>query len=173
LEKSFGAKDDELGPMALSGGVHKLRGRIDRIDVRAGTKEAIVWDYKGRGGGPEQKKWGSPPRGEGKIQLALYMLAAERLLGYEAVGGLYQPLNARKLVPRGVIRDDVDTGVTVVSTDVVDAQAARELLARCESDALKAISELQDGLLQARPRTCGWKGGCDHPSICRSEAAEL
>lgn len=172
LEQKFGEADDGLEPMLLAGGPHKLRGRIDRIDLGP-DNEAIVWDYKGRGGGPPQAKWGAPPSGEGKIQLALYMLAAERLLGYDVIGGLYQPLNARKLDPRGAVSEDADTGLKLVKNDVVDEQALRELLARCEADALKAIAELNEGLLEGRPRTCGWKGGCDHPSICRSEAAEL
>jgi ATP-dependent helicase/DNAse subunit B len=176
LEKGFGGDEDELDAMVLGDGPNKLRGRIDRIDVGPGGKEAIVWDYKGRGGGPEQAKWGAVRPGAkyaGKIQLALYMLAAERLLGYDVVGGLYQPMNARKLVARGAVLDTAETGLKLVKNDLVDEEALRELLTRCEADALKAIAELHEGLLEGRARTCGWKGGCDHPSICRSEAAEL
>lgn len=173
LELAFGEDAAQLPSMPLGDGRQRLRGRIDRIDVRPGSTQAIVWDYKGRGGGPPHAKWGAPPRGEGKIQLALYMLAAERLLGLDPVAGLYQPMNARRLVPRGAVCEEGDPGIALVGTDRVDREALRELLDRCEADALKAIAELQDGLLEARPRTCGWKGGCDHPSICRSEVAEL
>jgi RecB family exonuclease len=173
FEVDFGFQDSELAGLSLGDGEHTVRGRVDRLDVSPEGDRAIVVDYKGRSGGPEQAKWGAPPLGEGKIQVALYMLAAERVMGYEAVGGLYQPLNARRLRARGLMIGDADPDRDLVGNDRLDAEAARELLARCESDALRAIAQIRDGLLEGRPSTCGWKGGCEHPSICRSEAAEL
>jgi len=39
-----------------------------------------------------------------KWQVALYLLAAREVLGLEPVGGLYQPLGAKDLRPRGLLR---------------------------------------------------------------------
>jgi ATP-dependent helicase/DNAse subunit B len=174
-EVGFGRDEDELPAVPLGDGEHKLRGVVDRIDEGPDGK-AIVWDYKGRGKPPKQADWGARPIGEGKIQIALYMLAAERVMGYErAVGGLYQPLNARDDArPRGLMVADEDPGLNLVANDRVDDEAARELLRRCEADALRAIAEIRDGLLTGRPGQCGWKNGvCEHPSICRHERADL
>ena len=65
----------------------RLRGRIDRIDVNEG-REAVVYDYKASFA-PAPARW----VGEGKLQVALYMRAAEELLGLGVVGGFYQPLS--------------------------------------------------------------------------------
>ena len=66
-----------------------LRGRIDRIDVaRVGDAlEAIVLDYKSN----EPRQRGRPQdvdRGL-DLQLAVYLLVVEEVLGMDAVGGLY------------------------------------------------------------------------------------
>ncbi len=77
LEVGFGFEDEEDGLPALDlGGGVMLRGRIDRIDVLPGGDAAIVYDYKGARVTPGAR-WIE----DGKIQLALYMRAAERLLG--------------------------------------------------------------------------------------------
>ena len=91
-----------LPALELGGGV-RLRGRIDRIDVGPGG-EAVVYDYKGANVTPAGR-WLK----DGKVQLALYMRAAERLLGLRVVGGFYQPLGGGDLRARGVL--DADAGV--------------------------------------------------------------
>ena len=82
LELGFGfAEGDERGEASelpafdLGGGV-RLRGRIDRIDVGDGG-EAIVYDYKGKDAARRVASGSS----DGKLQVALYMRAAEELLG--------------------------------------------------------------------------------------------
>ena len=82
LEVGFGF-DEEGGLPALDLGEGvMLRGRIDRIDVLPGGEAAVVYDYKGARVTPGAR-WIE----DGKIQLALYMRAAERLLGLRVVGG--------------------------------------------------------------------------------------
>jgi ATP-dependent helicase/DNAse subunit B len=169
LELGFGfAEGDERGeptdlPIFEMGGGVKLRGRIDRIDVGAGG-EAVVYDYKSSKA-PPAARWIR----DGNLQVALYMHAAQELLGVRVVGGFYQPLSGEDLRARGVLDGDSGVGIECVRPDVRDHSEMQELLA----DALTAAREVADqagrGELEARPETCAFRGGCMYPTICRCE----
>ncbi len=153
----------ELPAFELGGGV-RMRGRIDRIDVGAGG-EAVVVDYKAKSA-TAGEKWIA----ERSLQIALYMQAAEQLLGLRVVGGLYQPLSGRDLRARGVLLEDHDAAGDCVRTDRLDPEALAELLGDVLDAARAAAEEAGRGALQARPESCGWGGsGCRHPTICRCE----
>jgi ATP-dependent helicase/DNAse subunit B len=163
----FGEGDDrgeasELPTFELGDGV-RLRGRIDRIDVSS-DGDAVVYDYKG-GDAPAAARWIA----DGKLQVALYMLAAEQLLGLRAVGGFYQPLAGKELRARGVLDGDSGIELDCVSTDVRDHDELRELLAQARASALAVADQAGRGVLQARPQTCAFRGGCQYPTICRCE----
>ena len=98
------------------------------------------------------------------------MLAVERLLGVEAVAGLYQPLRAPDLRPRGAAREDADAGVALFDNDRLDRRAscARVLDERLAA-AAAAARELADGALAPRPQSCTPRRRCRHPAICRCE----
>jgi ATP-dependent helicase/DNAse subunit B len=147
----------ELGAGAL------MRGRIDRVD-RAPSGEAVVYDYKGKEA-PGAARWIKA----GKLQVALYMLAAEQLLGVRAIGGFYQPLGSSDQRARGVLDGDSGVELDVVATDVREHDELRELLAQARAIALAATEQAAAGRLQARPQTCAFRGGCMYPTICRCE----
>ncbi len=169
LELGFGfSAEDERGegstlaPFDLGDGV-RMRGRIDRID-RTPADEAVLVDYKS-GKGTPVAAWD----GEGKLQLALYMLAVEQLLGRPAVAGLYQPLSG-SLQPRGLIDAAAELELSAVKTDVIEHEQARELLQAAARTAREIAAEAARGELEARPASCAWNnGGCSYPSICRCE----
>ncbi|HEX3910696.1 MAG TPA: PD-(D/E)XK nuclease family protein [Solirubrobacteraceae bacterium] len=169
LELGFGfdGQDDRGEATALPafelGGGFRLRGRIDRIDVAPGG-EAVVYDYKGKDA-PAAARWIK----EGKLQVALYMRAAEELLGLEVVGGLYQPLAGSDLRPRGVLDGDSGLELDCASTDVRERAEVRELLAEALAAARAAAEQTARGELQPLPQTCAWRGGCRYPTICRCE----
>jgi len=146
------------------GGV-RLHGRIDRVDV-AGDGTALLYDYKGSTAAP-QARW----LVDGKLQLALYMLALPHLLGLEALGGLYQPLGGGdEPKPRGLVRADADPGQALTRNDRVDEEAFAAVLDGALAAAVTAVAEIRAGRLEPRPATCGWRsGGCSHPSVCRAE----
>jgi RecB family exonuclease len=170
LELGFGFSGEdehgeasELPAFELGGGV-KLRGRIDRIDVGE-DGEAVVIDYKAKEA-PRGLEW---IKG-GKIQVALYMQAAEQLLGLRVVGGLYQPLRGEDLKARGALLADHESAGNCVRTDRFDAEELGELLAAALDAAREAAGQAGRGELEPRPRTCAWKGGCKYPTICRCES---
>jgi RecB family exonuclease len=167
FELTFGGAEDERPAVALAGGELPLQGRIDRVDLSADGRRALVVDYKGRAGAAPQDKWAA----EGRLQVGLYMLALERLLGVEAVGGLYQPLGAREDAPRGLLRDDADDGLQARGGDRVAPEAFAAVLAAVEDAAVAAAGELREGRLEPRPERCAPRGGCKYPTICRCEAS--
>ena len=163
----FGEGDErgeasELPAFELGEGV-KLRGRIDRIDVGA-AGEAVVYDYKGKDP-PGASKWIR----DGKLQVALYMRAAEDLLGLRTVGGFYQPLTGTDLRARGVLDGDSGVQLDCVSTDVREHAELRSLLDEAVAAAREVAAQAGEGRLQPRPDTCAFKGGCMYPTICRCE----
>jgi RecB family exonuclease len=163
----FGEDDDrgeasELAAFEIGDGV-RMRGRIDRVDVGP-DGEAIVIDYKGKDP-PAAARWIR----DGKLQVALYMLAVEELLSLRAVGGFYQPLTGAELRPRGVLDGDSGVELDCVTTDVRDHDELRELLAQARASALEAAERAGSGGLHAQPQTCAFRGGCMYPTICRSE----
>jgi ATP-dependent helicase/nuclease subunit B len=160
LQFGFDEHEEELPALDLGEGV-VLRGRIDRIDVTSDGR-AVVYDYKGARVTPGAK-WLS----EGRIQLALYMHAAERLLGLRVVGGMYQPLSGVDLRARGVL--DVEAGVALdcVRTDLIGAAElgalVHDALALARASAARAVR----GAVESRPHTCSYTGVCAYPAICR------
>ncbi len=169
LELGFGFQDgdergeaSELPAFDLGGGV-KLRGRIDRIDVGDGG-DAVVYDYKGKDP-PGASRWIR----DGKLQVALYMRAAEELLAVRAVGGFYQPLTGSDLRARGVLDSDSGVELDCVSTDTREHAELRELLDEAVAAAREVAEQAAGGKLRARPDTCAFKGGCQYPTICRCE----
>jgi ATP-dependent helicase/DNAse subunit B len=166
LEVKFGGREDVRPAAELGGGALALAGRIDRIDLSPGGDEAIVYDYKGKSA-PPRAKWLS----DGKLQMGLYMLAARELLGFDVVGGLYQPLGGDENRPRGAIEDGADPGLRTVGTDRLTSEELEELLGDVLDAALTVVAEIRAGRLEPRPQTCGWReSGCSFPSICRCDA---
>jgi hypothetical protein len=142
-----------------------LCGRIDRIDVDARAGTAIVLDYKSG-----STVWGAASwPGDHRLQAALYMLAVERLLGVEAVGGLYQPLRA-ELRARGLIREDIPEAEPLAAPDKLDGPALRAVLEERLACAVTIAAEIDRGEIAPRPASCG-RDGCSYPAICRVGAA--
>src|ERR1700676_1230159 len=90
----------------------------------SGGGEAVVIDYKGAQA-PRGKRWIA----DGNLQVALYMQAAEQLLGVRVVGGLYQPLRGRSITARGALLEDHQAAVDCTSTDRLSQEEFDELLA--------------------------------------------
>ncbi len=169
LELGFGfAEGDEHGQagdlpaLDLGAGV-RLRGRIDRVDVGA-DGEAVVYDYKGSRA-PAGARWIK----DGNLQVALYMLAVEELLGLRVLGGFYQPLSSEDLRARGVLDGEAGIELECVASDAFTYAEVREVLEQAGAAARAVAAEAGRGELQARPQTCAFRGGCMYPTICRCE----
>jgi ATP-dependent helicase/DNAse subunit B len=164
LELGFGFGEEEGLPSLDLGEGLRLRGRIDRVDVGAEGRKAVVYDYKGRNV-PPAAKWVE----QGNVQVALYMRAVEELLGLEVVGGFYQPLSGADLRARGVLDGDSGVEIECVRGEVREHAEVRELLDGAVAAAREAAAQAGRGKLEPRPRTCAYRGGCMYPTICRCE----
>ncbi len=165
LELAFGLPDAEHPEVELEGGL-RVRGKIDRVD-RWGDK-AAVRDYKsGRVTDYSAEKWPA----KGRLQAALYMLVAERLLGVEAVAGLYTPLSGDDRRPRGAVDAELAErlGGDFVGGDVLSHEDFAELREWARAAIATAAAEMGEGRLCSKPDSCAYRGGCSHPSICRIE----
>jgi ATP-dependent helicase/DNAse subunit B len=159
LEWSFGGEHDAHGPLPLNGSGFAVTGRVDRIDVD-GDGRAVVRDYKGRNV-TAGARWAQ----DGRIQAALYALAARELLGLDPAGALYQPLGRGDRRPRGLVV--TGTPGRYVGGDVVEVEALDTALDEARTLALDAARAMHAGRIRPCPSRCSPKG-CAYPGICRA-----
>jgi ATP-dependent helicase/DNAse subunit B len=173
LELEFGMQEpteetsDSYPALELSAGGSsplRLRGRIDRVDVDAAGRRAIVYDYKGRAVFGA-RRWSD----EGLLQIPLYMLAVRELLGLDPVGGFYQPLAGVDPRARGALIAQADPELDSVGGDSCTPEELEELIEDAVSRARQAAGEARTGELEPRPRSCSPRGGCSYPVLCRCE----
>ncbi len=176
LEAAFGEHEEAERPtLELDGwGLH---GAIDRVD-RAPDGRALVIDYKLSGSVTPREKFEE----QAKLQLPLYLLAAERHWGVEPVGGLYHPLRGTSVRrPRGVVAEEAAEDLAdygLYSRDVVDAEGLEELLADSRRRAGEIVARMRAGDIRRDP---GPRRGlrnhdtcppfCDFAPICRRDRA--
>jgi RecB family exonuclease len=162
FEVGFGREEHDLPLVELAAGRVTLRGQIDRVDIDRERGEAAVRDYKARDRHPVDT-WERDTR----LQVALYMLAVQRLLGLRPIAGLYQPLSGSDLRARGLVREDAAERVGgCVANDVKDAEAFQATLEAAEARAAALADRLAAGELRPCPATCSPRG-CAYPGVCR------
>jgi ATP-dependent helicase/DNAse subunit B len=166
-EAAFGFDDTEKGPLRLAGG--GVHGQIDRIDLGPGG-EALVQDYKsgGRvegGAGMLEKR--------GKLQLQLYMLAAQELWGHELAGGLYRPLGATgDRTPKGLLRKELAgelAGLDPRPNDQLEDEAFEQALGDAKAKAEEIVASIQAGRVIRDPIGGSCPDWCSFQPICRRE----
>jgi RecB family exonuclease len=164
LEWSFGREGDSHGALALNGSGFSVTGRVDRIDVD-GSGTAVVRDYKGK-----TVHAGARWSQDGRMQAALYALAARELLGLELAGALYQPIGKGDRRPRGFVT--AGTPGRYVNGDVVAPEALDAALLEAREAALGAARAMREGRIRPCPSRCS-PNGCAYPGICRAGEAAL
>ncbi|HTX31983.1 MAG TPA: PD-(D/E)XK nuclease family protein [Solirubrobacteraceae bacterium] len=168
LELRFGFEGEEgsLPAFELGEGADRVsfRGAIDRVDVAADGRQAMVRDYKSGSARPEHQagRW----RTDNTLQVALYMLAVRDLLELEPVAGLYQPLGGGDLRARGVFLEGAPLGAGCVANDARDPEALTEELEAAAARAVELAARLRGGEITPCPETCS-RQGCRYPGICR------
>ena len=166
LEWRFGMEEGDPGPLELGG--LALHGIVDRIDVDADGRTAIVRDYKTSKEVPGAASFTE----KGTLQVPLYMVAVRDLLGFDVIGGLYQPLGAyRDRRARGLVLGDERTeGLELVrGRDVSDRDTLDERLDEVLDRARKATGEMRDGKIGRRPLGGRCPKYCHYQAICRLE----
>jgi len=159
-----------MPPVALDDGQDRvlLSGIVDRVDADPRDPgRVIVRDYKS---GARRETWPVARwLSDRQIQVALYMIAVQRLLGVRVVAGFYQPLAGEDLRGRGVYESGAGVGGHALSRDELSEDDLGELLDSIEKDAVGLAAILQRGQLTPCPETCSADGSCRHPGICWAE----
>jgi ATP-dependent helicase/DNAse subunit B len=166
-EAAFGFDESEKGPLPLAGG--GVHGQIDRIDLGP-RGEALVQDYKS--GGKVEGGAGMLEK-RGKLQLQLYMLAAQALWGHELAGGLYRPLGGTgDRTPKGLLRKELAdelAGLDPRPNDHLDDQAFEDALEEARAKTEEIIASIQAGKVIRDPLGGSCPDWCSFQPICRRE----
>jgi ATP-dependent helicase/DNAse subunit B len=167
-EARFGFPDSEK--QALPVGTGAVHGQIDRVD-RGPHGEALVQDYKSGA----RVDGGKGMLERGKLQLQLYLLAAQELWGLELAGGLYRPLGARnddERKPKGLLRKSLKdelAGLRPRPNDHLDDDAFDEALDAARERSASIIASIQAGDIGRRPIGGSCPAYCHFQPICRRE----
>jgi RecB family exonuclease len=176
LEAGFGLGEDSERPTLDLGG-WGLHGAIDRVD-RAPDGRAVVHDYKLASSVTPRDKFEE----RAKLQLPLYLLAAQIHWGAEPVGGIYHPLRGTSnRRPRGVVAaasaGDL-AGYDLYKPDVVDEEALEELLEETRRRGGEIVARIRAGEIRRDPGPReGLRGHdvcptwCSFAPICRRDRA--
>jgi ATP-dependent helicase/DNAse subunit B len=176
LEARFGIGEEAERPSLDLGG-WGLHGAIDRVD-RAPDGRALVHDYKLAAGVTPRDKFEE----RAKLQLPLYLIAAQIHWGAVPVGGLYHPLRGTSnRRPRGVVAatsaGDL-AGYDLYRGDVVEDEALDELLAQTRERAEAIVGRIRAGEIRRDPGPReGIRGHdvcptwCSFAPICRRDRA--
>jgi ATP-dependent helicase/DNAse subunit B len=155
FEKEFGYDR----PAAV--GSVPVRGRIDRIDVSADGKTAIVVDYK------SSKTFFVRRIAKGlELQMPVYWMVTEQLLGLRVAGVEHRHLkDGEKPERRG--REEY---AAVFGKSVWSEEKVQEVLGNARAAAEEAVRAIRAADIAVRPKTCDH---CDYSPVCRFEKWKL
>ncbi len=176
LEARFGIGEEAERP-ALDLGGWGLHGAIDRID-RAPDGRAFVHDYKLASSVTPLAKFEE----RAKLQLPLYLLAAQIHWGADPVGGVYHPLRGTsERRPRGVVAKGSAgdlAGYGIVSRDAIEDEELTELLEATRERAGEIVARIRAGDIKRDPGPKAPLKGhdqcptwCTFAPICRRDRA--
>jgi RecB family exonuclease len=176
LEARFGIGEEAERP-ALDLGGWGLHGAIDRVD-RAPDGRAVVHDYKLASSVTPAGKFEE----RAKLQLPLYLLAAQIHWGAEPVGGLYHPLKGTSnRRPRGVVAAESAgdlAGYDLYKPDIVPTEELEELLEETRRRGGEIVGRIRAGEIRRDPGPReGLRGHdvcptwCSFAPICRRDRA--
>ncbi len=136
-----------------------LQGKIDRVDVDSDGKHFVISDYK------RARSFEKSSLEDGtSLQLPLYLLAVQKVLGLKPAGG--QLLNMKDLKANGFYSEAV-----LEAKKKMTAQEFDEVLDRAVRFSVRTLNELKAGKIAVRPRDC--LKGCGYASVCRIEKWRL
>jgi RecB family exonuclease len=176
LEARFGIGEEAERPTLDLGG-WGLHGAIDRVD-RAPDGRAVVHDYKLASSVTPADKFEE----RAKLQLPLYLLAAQIHWGADPVGGVYHPLKGTSnRRPRGVVAAESAgdlAGYDLYKPDVVPEEELAGLLEETRRRGGEIVGRIRAGEIRRDPGPReGLRGHdvcptwCSFAPICRRDRA--
>jgi ATP-dependent helicase/DNAse subunit B len=169
LEVTFGGANAQPGlKEGLVLGDYAVSGRIDRIDADPLSARGLIQDYKysTRADGADSIEK------EQRLQLPLYLLALQELLGLEPVGGVYRALRGGG-VARGILReaDREDAAAGFNPKDYLSEAGFQEAIAHAVDRSGEVVRRIRRGDVRHDPRQGSCPAWCDVHPICRVRRA--
>ncbi len=176
LEARFGIGEEAERPTLDLGG-WGLHGAIDRVD-RSADGRAFVHDYKLAAGVTPLAKFEE----RAKLQLPLYLLAAQIHWGAEPIGGVYHPLRGTSdRRPRGVVAKSSAgdlAGYGLVRSDLIDDDDLETVMDETRERGGRIVSRIRAGDIRRDPGPRAPLKGhdqcptwCSFAPICRRDRA--
>ncbi len=143
-----------------------IEGVIDRVDVLENKKEALIVDYKLS----FKDLWKKMAKGL-EVQLPIYVMAAEELLGLRVVGAELRFLQADDKDTVGMYREEareelgLSSGKSLLARDRWD-----NILKSTKENIVTAVKKLKSGDIAIRSKSCEY---CPYDSVCRFEKWRL
>jgi ATP-dependent helicase/DNAse subunit B len=169
LEVTFGGANAQPGlKEGLVLGDYAVSGRIDRIDADPLSARGLIQDYKysTRADGADSIDK------EQRLQLPLYLLALQELLGLEPVGGVYRALRGGG-VARGILReaDREDAASGFNPKDYLGEDDFQTAIRTAVERSGEAVRRIRRGDVRHDPRQGTCPAWCDVHPICRVRRA--
>ncbi len=163
VESGFGFGGESLEVTDAETGL-RFRGYIDRIDVSADGKSALVIDYKTGSARPYRALDKDPIDAGKRLQLGVYSLAARAMLPGASVGAAYWFTTNRG-------------GFTRAPSEVFDL-GDEKTVERFREGLETIVSGIGAGMFPANPGPPGWGGPsncayCDFDSLCATRRVDL
>ena len=165
FELKFGAEGRPF--LEISGGKDtiRLRGQIDRLDVSADGKQALVVDYKLSKRPSVHAKF---EKGL-ELQLPIYLLAARKLLGYDIMGAEHRYL--REPGKQGFYREDARELLKMDGRETAyGAEEFEALLTETEKRVRDLVKRIHEADISVRSKSCEF---CKFSPVCRFEPWRL
>ncbi len=161
------------------GGTIRLRGKIDRIDLAPqpasaqgeGQRAGFVTDYKLGGREIDGDYLNAMHAGE-KLQIPIYLLALQRVLGIDALGAGFAALGTRRRT--GLI--DPRVGPWEATQDERRVRLHRvplaPILQRTEEHIRRTVGGIAMGFIEPSPQEPSTCDRCDARDVCRVDSWE-
>ncbi len=164
FELAFGGRDADYPALTLEseGRLIEIRGKIDRIDLNAEKTIGRVMDYKRTASfSPSDLDLGIA------LQLPLYSMVLEKLVGVQSAGAELYSIKGKKL--NGFYHKDYLELFQKMSSRkmILPKKEYDELMNRMEQFILRFSKGMHDMNIEVRPRKC--EAYCPYSAICRIE----
>ena len=154
----------EFDKLPLAPGL-SLEGKIDRVDVDVAQKKALVVDYKlGKRDIQKKLKQGI------ELQMPIYLLALEKLLGLEGLGAELRFLEKGEK-PEGLYLDEaLETLGFHSRKKSYSKESLTALLENIQQNIIEAVQRLRTADISIKSKSCDY---CDYQTLCRFEKWKL
>ncbi len=142
-----------------------IEGKIDRVDLTRDGKRALVIDYKLSEDSSTLRK--NLAQGT-ELQVPLYLLAVQKLLGMEALGGEIHSLKKSK--KGGLYRESARDLLGLGRKSAYADEEFQSILSKTETLTGEVVSRLQKADISVRSKSCQY---CPYSSVCRFEPWRL